>query len=211
MPEVLDITNSFNKVIGKEDRDIAHKQGLWHRTVNFLLIDSSQNQILFQNKKNKPIDEKFFVQINGGHLQAGETLEDGFRELEEETGIPKDKTTFTYAGVVPTAVDFGTDFILREFMYYYVADVKNLNQELSANMPSEESKAFIGLNYIDAFNMIVEEKAANISAYKITKDNIESDLSLQKNHFKNFTDDNLYKRIFSFLIRHNNGNSKMPL
>lgn len=211
MSEIIDITNTFNEVIGSCDREKAHKEGLWHRTVNFLLIDSETKKIIFQNKKNTPINENFFVQINSAHLQTGESVEDGFRELEEETGIPVDKFKFTFAGIVPTAVDFTDDFKLREFMYYYVADVSNLKELLSENMNSYESKAFIGVNYLETYDMIVTKISKSVSSFSITKNSILSNQDLQNIHFKNFTDDNLYPRIFSFLKRFDNGELNMPL
>jgi 8-oxo-dGTP pyrophosphatase MutT (NUDIX family) len=211
MSEILDIANSFNIITHQESRDEAHKIGLWHRTVNFLLIDSSNQTILFQNKKNKEINDDFFLQVNGGHLQAGESIEEGKRELEEETGISLDKVKFTLAGVVPTSVDFSSDFLIREFMYYYVADIVDLDETISECMPSKEAKAFMGVNYLDAYKMLVEEKINTVNCYKITQKNIENGLNLLPQHFKNFTDDNLYKRIFSYLYRYSEGNTIMPL
>jgi hypothetical protein len=43
------------------------------------------------------------------------------------------------------------------------------------------------------------------------KNSIVKDVSLNINHFKNFTNDNLYKRIFSFIKRFDEGSTTMPL
>lgn len=200
--EILDIFNNSNTCVDTAPRDQAHTDGLWHRTVNFLVVDSQAGLVFFQNKKNKRIDEDFFVQINGGHITAGETIEEGFRELQEELGVEKDQIESRLAGVIPTSVDLGAEFKLREFMYYYYTDINSATEQIYTRLNSKnvESTAFISCDINDGYKLLVTKSIEHIEGNNITKDEIQ-DVSLSKINFKNFTDDNLYSRIFSYLKR----------
>lgn len=51
--ELLTSVNTFDAPIGTVERDTAHAEGVWHRTVNFLIVDSKNKTTLFQNKKKQ--------------------------------------------------------------------------------------------------------------------------------------------------------------
>ena len=212
--ELLDRVDTLNRLTGTTiERKVAHREGVWHRTVNFLVIDPRNKTVLFQNKRNKPVDENFFVQINGGHLTAGEEPEDGLREFREELGIDVSPSKFKFVGIVPTCVDLSPDFLLREFMYYYIVEVPNLRTRLISNFDNTlaEAEAFVECGIEAGFRMLVSGETASIPGANITVANVQK-IVLTPSHFRNFTDDNLYARIFSLLARHSKDpSSNMPL
>ena len=55
--EYLDIYDESGSFLGKEKRDIVHKDALWHKTVHCWLYDSNGN-IYFQIRKD---EEKLYI------------------------------------------------------------------------------------------------------------------------------------------------------
>ena len=212
--ELLDRVDTYNRLTGTTiERNVAHREGVWHRTVNFLVIDPRKKTVLFQNKRNKPVDEDFFVQINGGHLAAGEKPEEGIREFREELGIDVSADKLKFVGIVPTCVDLSPDFLLREFMYYYLVEVPDLRAQLASNFGNTlaEAEAFVECGIEAGFEMLVQESTSSIPGTNIAATNAR-EVILTPTHFRNFTDDNLYARIFSLLARHSKDpSSNMPL
>ncbi len=81
--EYLDIYDEDKNYLGKEERSIVHRDALWHNTVHCWLYDQCGN-VYFQIRK----DENKLYTTASGHVQAGETVKEGFgREVEEEIGI----------------------------------------------------------------------------------------------------------------------------
>lgn len=191
--EKIDIYDCFNKHIGTEERDIAHRKGLWHRTMNFLVIDPENKTIIFQdNSESLDIDDKFFLKVNGGHLNAGEDNSAAVRELREELGLEIDYSDLHYIGINQTSVDFGSDFKLREFMYYYIASKNNILDSIKFQ-DGEVGRIFI-INIEQGLRLLLEE----IDDLSVEVSNLKSSklVTLSRRHFKNFTDDNLYLRFF---------------
>lgn len=81
--EYLDIYDEDKNYLGKEERNIVHRDALWHNTVHCWLYDRLGN-VYFQVRK----DENKLYTTASGHVMAGETVKEGFgREVEEEIGI----------------------------------------------------------------------------------------------------------------------------
>ncbi len=99
--ELLDIYNEKGEYIGVESRDVVHRDALWHKTVHCWLYDKAGN-VFFQIRK----DRGTLYTTASGHLQAGETIADGFhREIKEELGIQIDASDALLVEVVPYQMD----------------------------------------------------------------------------------------------------------
>lgn len=99
MEELIDIVDINNKVIEKMSKAQAHKKGLLHRTVIAEIIDSKGNWDLVAPAAHKQ-DAGQFVSPVGGHVAAGETLEQALkREVMEEAGIKDFKYQFVGKGI----------------------------------------------------------------------------------------------------------------
>lgn len=84
--EFLDIYDEDGNYLRQEDRNIVHKNALWHKTVHCWLYDK-EGYVYFQIRK----DEGNLYTTASGHIQAGETVEEGFaREIFEEIGYKLD-------------------------------------------------------------------------------------------------------------------------
>ncbi|MEK6889804.1 MAG: NUDIX domain-containing protein [Nanoarchaeota archaeon] len=86
--EYLDIVNDKDEVIGKAEYSEIYKNKLPHRIVHVLIFNSKGEIALQIRSKNKSFCPGFFSTSAGGHVQAGESHQQGaLRELEEELGI----------------------------------------------------------------------------------------------------------------------------
>jgi len=88
MPEILDIINMDDQVIGQATREDVYAQKHMHRIIHVIVRDSAGRfllQIRSETVKYLPLHWSTAV---GGHVQTGETYEAAaWRELEEEIGI----------------------------------------------------------------------------------------------------------------------------
>lgn len=83
MSETIAIVDEKDKVIGKDDRKVIHKEGKLHREVYAFIINEKDEMLL-----TKAWDTKMWDCSAAGHFGWDETYEQGIlRELEEEIGI----------------------------------------------------------------------------------------------------------------------------
>lgn len=94
--ELLDIYNDDGNFIGTEKRSKAHAEGLWHQSFHCWVV-GSDNKVWLQLRGKNVTNHPSELDISSaGHLQAGETPEDGIREIEEELGIKPDFNNLNY-------------------------------------------------------------------------------------------------------------------
>lgn len=120
--EFLDIYDENGKFIGKEERGIVHKNGLWHKTVHCWLYDKD-GFVYFQIRH----EEKKLYTTASGHIMAGETLEQGFaREIFEEIGYSvlyeKVKHIETFKFYLDKIKADGSEFHDRVFANIFVSE-----------------------------------------------------------------------------------------
>lgn len=85
--ELVDIVNERDEVLYAVAKTEAHGKGLLHRTVISELINSKGEWILVEQAPDKQ-DAGKYVSPMGGHVRAGESVEDALkREVFEELGI----------------------------------------------------------------------------------------------------------------------------
>ncbi|MDO8563883.1 MAG: NUDIX domain-containing protein [Nanoarchaeota archaeon] len=86
--EFLDIINDKDDVIGKAEYSEIYKNKLPHRIAHVLIFNKKREMALQIRSKNKSFCPGFFSTSAGGHVQSGESHEEGaLRELKEELGI----------------------------------------------------------------------------------------------------------------------------
>lgn len=88
--EYFDIYNEKMELIGTKLRSEVHKRGYWHKSFQcwFIIKEDEKNYILFQRRHSSKDTYPNLLDItSAGHLSAGEKIEDGVRELEEELGV----------------------------------------------------------------------------------------------------------------------------
>ena len=140
MKEFFDILDENGAYTGKtEERDVAHKNGLWHRAVVVFLVNS-KNQVLLQRRSAM---KKFWPNMLdvsvGGHCNAGEFgFEAAIRETREEIGVEIERKQLVFLGCTRSHVvkKDTVDNMLNEFYVAFV-DVDPLSLKLQEEEVSE--------------------------------------------------------------------------
>ncbi len=88
--ERFDIYDEAEQHIGTASRSEVHAKGYWHRSFHCWLArrENSRQLVMFQLRHaHKDTFPSCFDITAAGHLEAGETMRDAAREIEEELGI----------------------------------------------------------------------------------------------------------------------------
>lgn len=90
--EILDICNELGNPTGKTvEREIAHQQGILHRTAHVWILRKKENKIQILLQKRSEQKDSFpgcYDISSAGHIPAGDNYgQSAVRELKEELGI----------------------------------------------------------------------------------------------------------------------------
>ena len=178
--------------MGQVSIDDIHQKGLWHQTVAFWLFNKEKKVVYLQLRgpKNR-VGPNTFDASSGGHLSAGETKEDGIRELKEELGIDVSKEKCTYFKMVKNQIHL-PDYINNEFCHiYFVKTDKCLTDFVLEG--GEVSNLFeFPISKVDAF--LLGEEVEIVSLSEIRKITLK-DMCAFEERVKN----NYYHDVFNSL------------
>lgn len=86
--EFLDIVDRNDNVIGTASKDDIYKKSLCHRIAHVLIFDNEGKMILQKRSNKVSFCPNHWSTAVGGHVQSGETYEEGaLREYQEELGV----------------------------------------------------------------------------------------------------------------------------
>jgi isopentenyldiphosphate isomerase len=90
MDEFFDIVDEYNNIIGKAKRSECHgNPALLHRTSHVVVFHNDGRLLLQKRTQSKDIQPGKWDTAVGGHLDLGESFEEGARrEMFEEIGLP---------------------------------------------------------------------------------------------------------------------------
>ncbi|PYI52080.1 NUDIX hydrolase [Paenibacillus flagellatus] len=120
--EIFDIFDERMNRIGTASRSETHARGLWHKTFQCWIVARGPQgpSVLFQKRHpDKDTNPNLYDITCAGHLLAGETVEDGVRELEEELGVRASFADLIPIGVMPVEME-GAQWIDREFYHTFL-------------------------------------------------------------------------------------------
>jgi len=153
--EYLDIYDENQNYLGKEDRNVVHRDALWHKTVHCWLYDNEGN-VYFQIRKK---EGKLYTTASG-HILAGETVKQGFgREIEEEIGIKVNIDEAKLVDVVKFMMDKvkddGSVFRDRVFANVYVCQYDG--DEVGFNFDDSELAGLVRVNASETLDLLKKE------------------------------------------------------
>jgi isopentenyldiphosphate isomerase len=141
--EPLDVYNACGEALGRtKPRHAVHRDGDWHRTFHCWVIytdTTGQDMVVFQ-QRSAAVElwpEKLDITA-AGHYRAGEGIEGGIREIEEELGLGTTVDQLLYAGIRVNVDEFQPGMRNHEFqeVYFLIND-----QALTAYRPQIEEVA----------------------------------------------------------------------
>jgi isopentenyldiphosphate isomerase len=150
--EFIDVFDANLVPVGSEERNKAHFDAQWHKAFHCWIISSEcGGKILFQSR-TAYVDFPHCLDISAaGHILAGENLDDGIREAQEELGIDINMSDLFSLGYRVEVQDLSNGKKNREYQSVYMAKI-NLSLE-EYNPQIEEVAGLYWINLKDALNI----------------------------------------------------------
>lgn len=123
--ELFDVVTADGEPTGcTKRRADVHRDGDWHRALHIWVygVGEDGSYVLMQQRGlTKDTNPGMLDPAVSGHLGAGESVEDGFREMEEEIGILPDPAKMRHVGTRPRAAEHTTPGVIdRELQEVYL-------------------------------------------------------------------------------------------
>lgn len=181
--EYLDIYDENGNFLGTEDRNVVHRDALWHNTVHCWLYDSN-GYVYFQIRK----DEGTLYTTASGHVEAGENIKEAFgREIKEEIGIEIDYNKAQFVNIYKFVMDKtkkdGSLFRDRAFSNVYVCLYEEEYE--SFNFDENELDGLVKVKAKDVITLFKNE-VKTIKGFVIKKVNDENIIEEKEIVFNNF-------------------------
>lgn len=159
MSEIIDIYNANLEPEGHMDRVEAHLAGKWHKTFHCWVVSSREGgSILFQLRSAEMVNFPNMLDVSAaGHLESGESVQDGVREVSEELGVEIPWSAFHSLGYRVEVADQTNGQKNREYQAVFLV---RLDKELREYEPQlEEITGLVWLRIQDAFRLFTGESA----------------------------------------------------
>lgn len=152
--EMIDEYNYRGEKIGIVDKEIAHKMGLWHKSVHVWILND-KNEILLQYRcAEKKLYPNTWDCSFAGHVGAGESsIQAVLREGKEELGINVDLENLNYVLTNRENVKY-EQINSNEFVDIYIL---RQNVELDKILFQKEEVSNAKYVSLDEFFKLIEE------------------------------------------------------
>lgn len=157
--ERFDIVTSDGRPTGhtKARRDV-HRDGDWHRSIHVWVYGIAAAQpFLLMNRRG--LDKDTWPGVLdatvGGHLAAGEMVEDAYREIEEEIGITADPARLRWVGTRLCSAESVPGIIDRELQETFLYRDDRPLAEYRPN--PAELEGLIQLSLADALKLFADD------------------------------------------------------
>lgn len=157
MAEIIDIYDANLQHQGTMERVEAHMNGQWHQTFHCWVINGNveDGAVLFQLRSAEMVSFPNMLDVSAaGHLEAGEQVENGIREVSEELGIPITINDMHSLGYRVEVADQSNGQHNREYQAVYIARV---DLPLSEYKPQvEEITGLVWVNIKDGMALFTK-------------------------------------------------------
>ena len=147
--ELLDVVDENNNLTGKqEEREIVHRDGLWHREVAIWIMNE-KNEILLQKRSATKKSNPNKWGVTAGHIDAGEEpLEVAKRETLEEIGLELKDDDLEFLFLVKSESKSNKNF---KYIYYAKTD-----KDISEFIIQKEELSELQYMSLKAFEEVIE-------------------------------------------------------
>jgi isopentenyl-diphosphate delta-isomerase len=145
MVEYLDVVDENNELTGETVTMVeAHEKGIFHRTGHVWIMNLKGEILLQLRVKTKRTYPDLLDISAAGHIDAGETIEEGTkRELFEELGVKVEELP---EAIVYKSMRTKPTFIENEFQYIYFLKLDLKIENLKLQKIEVEEVSFINLD-----------------------------------------------------------------
>ncbi len=160
--EMIDEYNKIGQKIGIVDKEIAHRDGLWHKAIHVWIIND-KNEILLQYRcSEKKLYPNLWDCSFAGHISAGETsIEALAREGKEELGIDVDLEKLEF---VMTSVE---KVVYEKIVSNEFEDVYILRQNIDLDKIVFQKEEVSGAKYVPLEEFFEFIKRGDVVPHKI--------------------------------------------
>ncbi len=156
--ELFDIYDDNMNFLGVKPRSQVHRDGDWHRSFHCWVIYrdvSGEDYMLVQRRApDKDTYPDYFDLSVGGHLSAGETLEQAVREIDEELGLHVEFSDLIPVGLRVAASKPSAETTDREFNHIFFLVHE---QPLEQYAPNDEVSGIAVIRIRDALALCAGE------------------------------------------------------
>lgn len=158
MEERFDIYDDNMTFLGIKPRSQVHRDGDWHRSFHCWVIyrdTGGVDWVLMQRRAPDKDTYPNYLDVSvGGHLSAGESLENVVRETEEELGLHVEFGDLIPVGLRVTASRPSSETIDREFNHLYFLTHE---QPLDSYAPNDEISGLVVFKIDDGLALCAGE------------------------------------------------------
>lgn len=167
MKEIIDVVDNKGNVLYKEDKDVAHKEGLLHKEIHLWIVNDNNEVILQKRAANKSLYPSTWDLSVGGHVGAGEdSVCAMIREAQEELGIDVDINNVRYLGKINENL---TDNGVNNNALVDVFIAKDNTWDIT--LQDEEVSDYAFVKFDDLFKLMETDKMIpHTEEYKMIKD-----------------------------------------
>ena len=173
MTELLDIFDeNYNPIAPfHQSKDVVHQQGLWHQTFHCFMVEKNEGKVFFQlNRKKNNNFKPLLTPSSAGHIQAGEKIQNGIREIKEELGIEITFSDLSFIGMQKRVADYlETGYHDREFIHIYILPKNLLSEHIK--LDKSEVNGLFSISIKDGLDLFRGlKKKITISGIELEKD-----------------------------------------
>ncbi|WP_248723175.1 NUDIX domain-containing protein [Seonamhaeicola sp. ML3] len=148
MDELIDIVDAQGNPTGQSElKSVIHTKGLYHHTAHIWFYTAEGDILLSQRSAEKAICPLMWDVSVAGHIDAGESPEQGaIRETLEEISLSISETALNKIGVFECFQDYDSGIKDYEFHNTFIAELKVALSELVPQQGEVEALKLVTVN-----------------------------------------------------------------
>jgi len=160
MEELIDIVDERGNATGKSaPKSEIHNNGYFHHTAHVWFFNAKGDVLLQQRAASKAIHPLLWDVSVAGHIDAGESPEEGaIREAREEIGITLKESDLIKLGVFECFQSYPNGLIDNEFHNTFIAKTEWVLTDFTLQKEEVEALKFVSLT---EFKRLLKSSASN--------------------------------------------------
>lgn len=153
--ELLYIVDENNNPHEPQQRSIAHKSGLWHRTTGIWTINTKGQILCGKRSHKKDVDPGYWESTLGGHLAPNEEyIYNAVKECKEELGI-----NISEKNLIPYKIFKSDKPTEKEFQHVFALLLEKDIQEM--HFEKDEIDQLKWVDFIEVRKILKDSKITN--------------------------------------------------